>query len=126
MAKQHGFAQYNRGEEANLAMEFLGIFCCSIPLILVSLGVYKAASQILQDAFPEDTLRHVLFALFPFAGALVLDPILTKKEQELGISNVAPNMKMLGLASFVCFITVPLYTAALIQRLNAIDAAANK
>ncbi len=126
MAKSHGFMGYNRGEEPNVALLFLSMCCCCIAWILVNLGVLKAASQVLGKDFPESTGRNILCTLFPIAGALILDPILTKKEQELGIANVEPNMKVLGIASFFCFITTPLYVAGLIKRLNAIDAAQKK
>ena len=126
MAKKHGFMGYNRGEEPDLVLMFLGMFCCAIPLIMVSLGVYKAATEVLKGDFPDSMGRNILCALFPIAGAIILDPILTKKEQELGIANVNPNMKIMGIGSFFCGIVAPLYLAGLIQRLNAIDAAANK
>lgn len=126
MAKKHGFIGYNRGEEPNVALMFLGMCCCTIPWILVGLGVYKAASEVLKSDFPDSMGRNILCAFFPIAGAIILDPILTKKEQELGIANACPNMKTMGIVSFFCGLTAPLYLAGLIQRLNAIDAAANK
>ena len=126
MVKAHGFFGYNRGEEPNVALLFLAQCCCCIAWIMIHLGVLKAASQVLKDDFPESMGRNILCTFFPIAGAIILDPILIRKEQELGIANVSPNMKVLGIASFFCFIAAPLYVAALIKRLNAIDAAANK
>ena len=126
MAKNHGFVGYNRGEEPNVPLQYLGMCCCGIPWILVGLGVYKAASEVLKGDFPESMGHNILCALFPIAGAIILDPILTKKEQELGIANAAPNMKVTGIVSFFCGLAAPLYMAGLIKRLNAIDAAANK
>ncbi len=126
MAKTHGFFGYNRGEEPNMALLFLSMFCCCIAWIMINLGVLKAASQVLKEDFPESIGRDILCVLFPIAGAIILDPILTKKEQELGIANACPNMKVLGIASFFCAIVTPLYAAGLIKRLNAIDAASNK
>ena len=117
---------YNRGEEPNVALLFLSMCCCCIAWILVNLGVLKAASQVLGKDFPESIGRNILCTLFPIAGAIILDPILTKKEQELGIANVEPNMKVLGIVSFFCGIAAPLYVAGLIKRLNAIDAAQNQ
>ena len=129
MAKSHGFIGYNRGEDPNVALLYLAECCCIIPYVMIGLGVLKAASQVLKESFPESTGRNVLCAIFPIAGAIILDPILTKKEQELGIGNAAPNMKTMGILSILgccCYITAPLYAAGLIKRLNAIDAAANK
>ncbi|MBR6733429.1 MAG: hypothetical protein IKL96_03415 [Kiritimatiellae bacterium] len=76
--------------------------------------------------FPESTGRNVICVLLPIVSALILDPILTKKEQELGIANVAPNMKVMGVAALFCGLLGPMYVVGLIKRLNAIDAAANK
>lgn len=126
MAKQHGFLGYNRGEAPNIPLLFLSMCCCCIAWILVNFGVLKAASQVLKDDFPESMGRNILCTLFPIAGAMILDPILTKKEQELNIANAEPNMKIMGIASLFCGLVSPLYVAGLIKRLNAIDAAANK
>lgn len=126
MAKAHGFVSYNRGEEPNVALMYLSLCCCFIAWFMVNLGVLKAASQVLKEAFPESMGRNILCMLFPIAGAIILDPILTKKEQELGIANADPNMKVTGIASFFCGLVAPLYLAGLIKRLNAIDAATNK
>ena len=129
MAKSHGFVGYNRGEEPNMALLFLSMCCCVIPFVMINLGILKAASQVLKGDFPESQGRDILLALFPIAGAIILDPILTKKEQELGIANAEPNMKIFGIASIIgccAYIASPLYAAGLIKRLNAIDAAANK
>lgn len=126
MAKSHGFMGYNRGEEPNVVLLYLSMCCCAIPWIMIGLGVLKAASQVLKEEFPESMGRNILCALFPIIGAITLDPILTKKEQELGLANVEPNMKVLGIASLFCGLVGPLYLAGLIKRLNAIDAAANK
>ena len=126
MAKGHGFMGYNRGEEPNVALLYLSMCCCWIPFVLVHLGVLKAASQVLGIDFPESTGRNVICVLLPIVSALILDPILTKKEQELGIANVAPNMKVMGVAALFCGLLGPMYVVGLIKRLNAIDAAANK
>lgn len=126
MVKKHGFFGYNRGEEPNVALLYLSLCCCFIAWIMVCLGVYKAASEVLKGDFPDSIGRNILCTLFPIAGAIILDPILMKKEQELGIANACPNMKTMGIVSFFCGLTAPLYLAGLIQRLNAIDAAANK
>ena len=93
MVKMHGFFGYNRGEEPNVALLFLAQCCCCIAWIMIHLGVLKAASQVLKDDFPESMGRNILCTFFPIAGAIILDPILTKKEQELGIANVSPNMQ---------------------------------
>ena len=126
MQKSHGFFGYNRGELPNMPLLFLAMCCCCVGWIMINFGVLKAASQVLKNDFPESTGRNILCTLFPIAGALILDPLLTKKEQELGIANVEPNMKVLGIASIFCGLVSPLYVAGLIKRLNAIDAAANK
>ena len=126
MAKSHGFLGYNRGEEPNVALLFLSMCCCCIAWIMINLGVLKAATQVLKEEFPESIGRNILCTIFPIAGAIILDPILTKKEQELGIANAEPNMKVLGMASILCGLVSPLYVAGLIKRLNAIDAATNK
>ena len=126
MGKTHGFFGYNRGEEPNVALLFLSMFCCCVAWIMINFGVLKAASQVLKEDFPESIGRNILCTLFPIAGAIILDPILTKKEQELGIANTSSNMKVFGIVSFFCCIAAPLYAAELIKRLNAIDAASNK
>lgn len=126
MNKTHGLTGYNRGEAPNVALLYVSSLCCGILWILINLGIYKAASEVLKEELPESLGRNILCTLFPIAGAIILDPILTKKEQELGIANVCPNMKVLGIASLFCFLTAPLFASGLINRLNAIDAAANK
>ena len=126
MVKKHGLFGYNRGEAPNVPLLYLAVCCCGIAWILISLGLYKAASEVLKEDFPDSIGRNILFTFFPIAGAIVLDPILTKKEQELGIANADPNMKVTGIVSFFCLIAAPLFMAGLIKRLNAIDAAANK